>query len=135
MATQSDLVSFVTQVTCPDDFDQFWDGALAELAAIPLDASLAADPLRSTDAVKVYPGRLPQPGRAGYIRVVQRAGRGRRAVSSHPAPARLQVGADPAAGLGRPKGVAVYCRWPCAASCPAVHSFQSGVSRPAHPRR
>ena len=54
MATQSDLVSFETQVTCPDDFDQFWDGVLAELAAIPLDASLAADPLRSTDAVKVY---------------------------------------------------------------------------------
>ena len=53
MATQSDLVSFVTQVTCPDDFDSFWDGVLAELAAIPLDASTTADPLRSTDAVKV----------------------------------------------------------------------------------
>ena len=54
MATQSDLVSFVTQVTCPDDFDSFWDSVLAELAAIPLDASTTADPLRSTDAVKVY---------------------------------------------------------------------------------
>ena len=28
MATESDLVSFATQVTCPDDFDQFWDGVL-----------------------------------------------------------------------------------------------------------
>jgi cephalosporin-C deacetylase len=54
MATQSDLVSFATQVTCPDDFDPFWDGVLAELAAIPLDATATADPLRSTDAVRVY---------------------------------------------------------------------------------
>ena len=54
MATQSDLVSFETQVTCPDDFDQFWDSVLADLAAIPLDATAEADPLRNTDAVKVY---------------------------------------------------------------------------------
>ena len=54
MATQSDLVSFETQVTCPEDFDQFWDGVLADLAAIPLDGTATADPLRSTDAVKVY---------------------------------------------------------------------------------
>ena len=54
MATQSDLVSFETQVTCPDDFDRFWDGALADLAAIPLDGTAAVDPLRSADSVKVY---------------------------------------------------------------------------------
>ena len=54
MATQSDLVSFETQVTCPDDFDQFWDSVLADLAAIPLDATAEADPLRNTDTVKVY---------------------------------------------------------------------------------
>ena len=54
MATQSDLVSFETQVTCPDDFDQFWDGVLGSLAAMPLEATAAADPLRSTDAVQVY---------------------------------------------------------------------------------
>lgn len=54
MATQGDLVSFTTQVSCPDDFDQFWDGVLAELAAMPLDAHIDHDPLRSTDAVKVY---------------------------------------------------------------------------------
>ena len=54
MATQSDLVSFETRVTCPDDFDQFWDGVLGELSATPLNATSTADSLRSTDAVKVY---------------------------------------------------------------------------------
>ena len=54
MASQSDLVSFVTQVTCPDDFDEFWEDALADLAASPLEATATADPLRSTDAVQVY---------------------------------------------------------------------------------
>ncbi len=53
MATESDLVSFSTQVTCPDDFDQFWDGVLGGLAKIPLDADMAHDPLRSTDAARV----------------------------------------------------------------------------------
>ena len=54
MATESDLVSFSTQVTCPDDFDQFWDGVLSELDQIPLDANVAHDPLRSTDAATVF---------------------------------------------------------------------------------
>lgn len=54
MATQADLVSFTTRVSCPDDFDLFWDGVLTELAAVPLDAGIDHDPLRSTDAVKVY---------------------------------------------------------------------------------
>ena len=54
MATQADLESFVTEVTCPDDFDQFWDGVLAQLAALPLDARVEPDPLRSTDTVKVF---------------------------------------------------------------------------------
>ena len=54
MATESDLAAFVTQVTSPDDFDEFWDGALAELAQIPLDPDVVHDPLRSTDAAKVY---------------------------------------------------------------------------------
>ena len=53
MATQSDLVSFVTQVTRPDDFDRFWDGVLDDLAAIPLAATAVPDPLRSTDTVRV----------------------------------------------------------------------------------
>ena len=54
MATESDLVSFSNQVTCPDDFDQFWGGVLSELDQIPLDANVAHDPLRSTDAAKVH---------------------------------------------------------------------------------
>ena len=54
MATESDLVSFATQVTCPNDFDQFWDGVLGELSDIPLDAAATHDPLRSTPTAKVY---------------------------------------------------------------------------------
>ncbi len=54
MATQTDLDSFVTEVTCPDDFDSFWAGVRTELDAMPLDASCEPDPLRSTDTVKVY---------------------------------------------------------------------------------
>ena len=54
MATQQDLESFVTDVTCPDDFDGFWDGIIAELHGIPLEARAEPDPLRSTELVKVY---------------------------------------------------------------------------------
>ena len=54
MATESDLVAFTTQVTCPDDFDEFWSGALSEIAQIPLDAQVTHDPLRSTDAARVF---------------------------------------------------------------------------------
>ena len=54
MATEADLQSFVTQVTCPDDFDDFWTDVFAELAAIPLDSRVEPDPLRSTDAVNVH---------------------------------------------------------------------------------
>ena len=32
MATKEDLEAFVTTVTCPDDFDEFWGGVLAGLA-------------------------------------------------------------------------------------------------------
>ena len=54
MATQADLVSFTTQVSCPDNFDPFWDGVLAELSAIPLDDRIDHDPLRSADSANVY---------------------------------------------------------------------------------
>ena len=54
MATQQDLESFVTDVTCPDDFDAFWDEVKADLNGIPLDARTEPDPLRSTEAVQVY---------------------------------------------------------------------------------
>lgn len=54
MATQQDLESFVTDVTCPDDFDAFWDEVKAELEGTPLEARTEPDLLRSTEAVKVY---------------------------------------------------------------------------------
>ena len=54
MATKADLESFVTKVTCPDDFDIFWAGVRSELDAMPLEATCEPDQFRSTDAVKVY---------------------------------------------------------------------------------
>ena len=54
MATKEDLEAFVTQVTCPDDFDNFWGETLAGLAEMPLDARVTPDPLRSNDGVNVY---------------------------------------------------------------------------------
>ena len=54
MANQSDLEAFVTEVTCPDDFDAFWGGVLGELSALPLGERMVHDPLRSNDAVNVF---------------------------------------------------------------------------------
>ena len=54
MATREDLESFVTTVTCPDDFDEFWSGVLDEIATLPLNATVTLDSLRSNDDVKVY---------------------------------------------------------------------------------
>ena len=54
MATKEELEAFVTSVTCPDDFDEFWGGILSELAELPLEAKATPDPLRSNDDVKVY---------------------------------------------------------------------------------
>ena len=54
MTTKEDLESFVTQVTCPEDFDEFWDGVLGELAGMDLNPVITADPLRSNDDVNVY---------------------------------------------------------------------------------
>ena len=54
MATKADLEAFETSVTCPDDFDEFWNGILTHLAGEPLNASATPDPLRSNDDVKVY---------------------------------------------------------------------------------
>ena len=54
MASKADLEAFRTSVTCPDDFDEFWGGILAQLGQEPLEASATHDPLRSNDDVKVY---------------------------------------------------------------------------------
>ena len=54
MATPADLESFVTSVTCPDDFDQFWSQTLTQLSEIPLDPTATPDPLRSNPEADVY---------------------------------------------------------------------------------
>lgn len=54
MATKADLEAFVSSVTCPDDFDDFWSSTLAGLAELPLEPAVTPDPLRSNDDVKVY---------------------------------------------------------------------------------
>ncbi|MFQ6028612.1 MAG: acetylxylan esterase [Dehalococcoidia bacterium] len=54
MATQEDLERFVTQVTPPDDFENFWKGVKAELSDLPLDPRVSPVPLRSNQDVQVY---------------------------------------------------------------------------------
>ena len=54
MATATELESFVSSVTCPPDFDSFWEGVLAELKDIPLEPEIASVPLRSTPDVNVH---------------------------------------------------------------------------------
>lgn len=54
MATKADLEAFVTSVTCPDDFDEFWGSVFAQLASEPLEAGVTHDPMRSNDDVSVY---------------------------------------------------------------------------------
>ena len=54
MATQQDLEAFSTQVTCPDDFDDFWSGTLEMLSGISLKSVITAEPIRSNDDVDVF---------------------------------------------------------------------------------
>ncbi len=53
MATQEDLERFITQVTRPHDFEDFWKETMAKLAEIPLEPRIVPDPLRSTPDVQV----------------------------------------------------------------------------------
>jgi cephalosporin-C deacetylase len=43
-----------TRVEKPDDFDAFWDDVLRQASAIPLEAELISDPLRTSDDVEVF---------------------------------------------------------------------------------
>ena len=43
-----------TRVTKPDDFDAFWDDVLRQASAVPLDAELIPDPLRTSNDVEVF---------------------------------------------------------------------------------
>jgi cephalosporin-C deacetylase len=38
----------------PDDFDAFWDDVLRQASAIPLDAEVVPDPLRTSEDVEVF---------------------------------------------------------------------------------
>ena len=51
MATEQDLKEFSTEVTCPNDFDEFWTGTLDQLARASLKPAISADPLSSNDDV------------------------------------------------------------------------------------
>ncbi len=53
MATEEDLQRFVTQVTPPGDFKDFWDGVMAEVAAVPLEPRITPEPMRSNEDVQV----------------------------------------------------------------------------------
>ena len=53
MATKEDLGKFVTQVTRPDDFKEFWTEVMADASRIPLDARVSPEPMRSNENVQV----------------------------------------------------------------------------------
>ena len=43
-----------SRVRKPQDFDAFWSDVLGQAAAIPLDAEVVPDPLRTSDDVEVF---------------------------------------------------------------------------------
>ena len=53
MATKEDLQNFVSQVTRPDDFEEFWTGIMAEVSRVPLDARVSPEPMRSDENAQV----------------------------------------------------------------------------------
>ena len=46
--------NYVCKVRKPDDFDQFWDEVLSQVAEIPLDPETVEDPLRTSDDIETY---------------------------------------------------------------------------------
>lgn len=54
MATKQDLERFVTQVTRPQDFGDFWKGVMGEAAPVSLDATVSPEPMRSNGSVQVF---------------------------------------------------------------------------------
>ncbi len=53
-ATERSPETFVSSVQRPGDFDDFWNGLLAEVGEIPLNPTVEHIPMRSTDEVDVY---------------------------------------------------------------------------------
>lgn len=51
---RADASGYRTKVGKPSDFDAFWDDVLQQASAIPLDAELIPDPLRTSDDVEVF---------------------------------------------------------------------------------
>ena len=51
---RADASGYRTKVRKPSDFDAFWDEVLQQTSAIPLDAELIPDPLRTSDDVEVF---------------------------------------------------------------------------------
>src|ERR687892_581452 len=45
---------YQSKVRKPDDFDAFWHDVLRQASAIPLEAEVAPDPLRTSDDVEVF---------------------------------------------------------------------------------
>src|SRR5215470_2561315 len=45
---------YQSKVRKPDDFDAFWDDVLQQVAAIPLEAEVIPDPLRTSEDVEVF---------------------------------------------------------------------------------
>jgi cephalosporin-C deacetylase len=54
MGERTAMEDFRSRVTRPADFDAFWDGLLAESAALPLNEVLEPEPARSTEDVEVF---------------------------------------------------------------------------------
>ncbi len=53
-ATRQPPEEYGTTVTCPDDFDAFWQDVLEQAARIPLNATIEPVPLRCTPEVEVF---------------------------------------------------------------------------------
>ena len=53
MATREDLEKFVTQVTRPEDFGEFWQGVMAEVTKGTLEPRIFPEPIRSNEQAQV----------------------------------------------------------------------------------
>jgi cephalosporin-C deacetylase len=76
---RADASGYRTKVRKPSDFDAFWDDVLQQASAIPLDAELIPDPLRTSDDVEVFQAFYTSLDHvriaAWYCRPVRRAAR------------------------------------------------------------
>ena len=52
--TQTSAESYVSKVTKPNDFDDFWGEVLSDLESIPINPEVVQDHIKSTDDVDVF---------------------------------------------------------------------------------